>query len=239
MIEQISDKSKFNEWTKKDIYTIRILALLDAYNCKYPFVTFYRQIICGEVTAIMSKLDNNFTLSLNDNADNEEIANFISTIGYETVLSDEKFVFKSGYKSGAVMKTSKCFEFSAIGAKIDEYPKLMDLFNLIDYEKQDFESWYVDINHRIRHGAAKAYALTFWGEMVSSAIFSSIHKNYAVLTAVSTKPEFRRMGYASFLVSSMISDFGGTVFLMREKDMNETFYKKIGFENCGEWRIYK
>ncbi|MDE7124489.1 MAG: GNAT family N-acetyltransferase, partial [Eubacterium sp.] len=59
------------------------------------------------------------------------------------------------------------------------------------------------------------------------------------LTGVQTKPEFRKMGYGSALVSAMCCDFNGTVYLMRENGRNESFYKKLGFENIGKWRIYK
>ena len=108
-----------------------------------------------------------------------------------------------------------------------------------DYSSVDFESWYVDVSHRIRHGAAKAVTLNINGEIISSGIFSSIYNNDAILTAVSTQSEFRRMGYASALVSAMVCDIKGKVYLMRDKNKNEEFYKKLGFENIGYWRMYK
>lgn len=115
----------------------------------------------------------------------------------------------------------------------------MDLFNFQDYDRADFEAWYVDISHRIRHGTAKAYSVNINNEIVSSGIFSSIHNNNAVLTSVNTAPEFRCMGYGSLLVSHMMCDISGTVFLMREKNKNEHFYSRLGFINTGKWRLYK
>ena len=113
------------------------------------------------------------------------------------------------------------------------------MYNFIDYGEINFDSWYVDISHRIRHGAAKAFTLNMDEEIISSALFSSIYKKNAILTGVQTKPEFRKMGYGSALVSAMCCDFNGTVYLMRENGRNESFYKKLGFENIGKWRIYK
>ena len=72
-----------------------------------------------------------------------------------------------------------------------------------------------------------------------SAIFSSIYNDDAILTAVKTQPEFRRMGYASALVSYMIGDIKGSTYLMREMGKNEEFYKNLGFINIGKWRLYK
>ena len=76
MIEQIEDSSLFDDWKKKDIYTVRILALLKSYGTAYRFATFYRQIIDGKITAILSKLDNDVTLALDDGFDNEELVRF-------------------------------------------------------------------------------------------------------------------------------------------------------------------
>ena len=74
-----------------------------------------------------------------------------------------------------------------------------------------------------------------------TAIISRLDNDYtdAILTAVSTQSEFRRMGYASALVSAMVCDIKGKVYLMRDKNKNEEFYKKLGFENIGYWRMYK
>ena len=47
------------------------------------------------------------------------------------------------------------------------------------------------------------------------------------------------MGYASFLVSYICNDVKGGVFLMREANINESFYSRLGFENTGIWRMYR
>ena len=97
----------------------------------------------------------------------------------------------------------------------------------------------MDISHRIRHSCANAYTLNVNGEIISSGIFSSIYNDNAVLTAVRTSPEFRHMGYGSALVSEMLGDIKGKVYLMREMNLNEQFYINLGFENVGKWRMYK
>ncbi|MDE6659395.1 MAG: GNAT family N-acetyltransferase [Eubacterium sp.] len=216
------------------------MSLLNAYGCKYPFVRFYRQIDESQhIVSIISYLDNDVTVSFSDSANLDELAEFIRVIGFSTVLCDERLSVSDDYESGVVMKSNKSIEISMPYITIDEYPPLFDLYNFIDYGESNFEAWYVDINHRIRHNAAKAVTLNVNDEIISSAIFSSIYKNNAILTGVQTKPEFRKMGYGSALVSSMCCDFGGTVYLMRENGRNESFYKKLGFENIGKWRMYK
>ena len=241
MIEQIKDKSAFEGYAVTDIFSVRILSLLGAYGCKYPFARFYRQLDKeGKITAILSILDKDITVScIEETADKEEIAHFIIVHGFDTVLCSEIPDLHGRCVSGSIMKSVKSVEISKGFGTIDDYPNLFDLYNFIDYGDNGFEAWYVDINHRIRHGYAKAYTLNIDNEIISSAVFSSIHNGNAILTAVRTKPEFRGMGYASALISAMRSDFCGTVYLMREDGKNESFYKKLGFENEGIWRMYK
>ncbi|MDD6727826.1 MAG: GNAT family N-acetyltransferase [Eubacteriales bacterium] len=240
MIKIIDTPSQFDGYNKTDIYSIRILSLLKAYGTKYDFAVFYRQINdAGELTAIISKLDNDCTLSANKNADFDELKEFFLTLGYNSVLGDDRLFLTDKYDSGAVMVTKRKAELHKSYCEIDCYPKLMDIFNIDDYEKADFESWYVDLSHRIRHGCSKAYTLNSGGEIISSGIFSSLYNDDGILTSVRTVPEYRNMGYGSVLVSEMICDIKGNVYLMREQNKNESFYTKLGFENIGTWRMFK
>ena len=239
MIEKIERTEQIKNWTGNDIYTIRILSLLRSYGTKYNFAVFYRQVIDGRITAIMSCLDHHFTLSVTDGFDNEELVRFMCVTGYSSLLCSDKPLLSSKYEEGIVMSCDKKYENFVNSEMIDEYPKLMDLYNFVDYDGQDFKAWYVDISHRVRHKTAKAYTLNVDGEIVSSGILSSIFGNSAILTAVRTSDEFRRMGYGSMLISHIVSDVKGTVYIMRDKGLNESFYIKLGFENTGIWRIYK
>lgn len=239
MIERILNPSEFDTWTCRDIFSVRILSLLKSYGCKYEFAKFFKQVIDGKITAIISKLDNDVTLSLTDGFDREELLHFFCLSGYSSIVCSDKFEMNSNFEYGYIMSCDKKRETAMTGAVINEFPKLMDLYNFVDYEGQDFKAWYVDISHRVRHGTAKAYTLNVDANIIASGILSSIIDGYAVLTAVRTADEFRRMGYGSALVNSICSDVNGTVYIMRKKDLNEKFYKKLGFENIGIWRMYK
>lgn len=240
MIELLDENFSAAFYGKKDIFSVKIFSLLSAYGTGYPFIRFYAQKINGCITAVMCVLDNDITLSyIDESADKEEIREFVNVIGFSTLLCDSCFHLNGQYETGIIMSSSKKPELSCNYTYVDEYPYLFDLFNFVDYADVDFESWYVDISHRIRHGCAKAVTLNFDDEIISSAIFSSIYNNDAILTSVQTKPEFRKSGYASALVSAMCCDVAGTVYLMRESNKNESFYKRLLFENTGGWRIYK
>lgn len=239
MIKKIENCNELNGFDKIDIYSVRIMSLLNAYGTSYDFAAFYKQVNDhGKITAILSKLDSDITIS-NIECDFEELIEFIEVIGYTSCLCSRLDGYSRHYDSGVVMSANKKSYITVLNAEIDHYPKLMDLFSFDDYDKSDFEVWYVDVCHRIRHNCAKAYSLNVNDEIISSGMFSSIYKDNAILTSVKTAPEFRQMGYGSALVSEMVNDVKGTVYLMREKDKNESFYKRLGFENIGIWRMYK
>lgn len=239
MIEKINEITDFDDWKIRDIYSVRILSLLQSYGTKYNFAVFYRQIIDGKVTAIMSRLDNDFTLAICDDTDDSELIHFFCISGFSTITCSSLFDFGAKYEEGVVMASDTKRDTTMQGAVLDEYPKLMDLFNFVDYQNQDFKSWYVDISHRVRHGTAKAYTLNVNDTIISSGILSSIIDGYSILTGVRTDDEFRGMGYGSCLVDNICSDINGTVYIMRDKNLNEHFYNSLGFENIGKWRIYK
>lgn len=240
MIEKVNDISELSGFYRDDLFYVRIMSLAKAYGFSYDFAVFYRQLDSdNRITAIISKLDFDFTLCFNENADTNEISEFISVLGYSTLLCDASFNHTAPYTQGVIMVSDKKVEIPAARAEIDKYPKLMELFNFVDYDTADFESWYVDISHRIRHGCARAYTLNINGVIIASGIFSSIYNNDAVLSAVRTSEEYRGLGYGSALVSEMSGDIKGKIYLMREKELNEQFYKRLGFKNNGNWRMYK
>ncbi len=244
MIKRITDKNIILMYEKNDLFSLRIKSLANAYGTQYDFAAFYAQLDSdNKCTAVLSSLDRDFTVSHNikNISQFDEISEFICAVGYSSVLTDDSFVFKNTqYNShGVIMTAAKKPEYSIEYAVIDEYPKLMDIFNLDNYESWDFEAWYVDLSHRIRHGTAKAYSLNINNQIVTSAVFSSIYDGDAILSSVYTEPAFRKKGYGKMLVSYMLCDIKGRVHLMREADKNENFYKSLGFVNNGIWRIYK
>ncbi|MBQ9516741.1 MAG: GNAT family N-acetyltransferase [Eubacterium sp.] len=239
MIEKIQNETEFDCWQQRDIFTVRILSLLKSYGCKYQFATYFKQVVDDKVTAIMSKLDGDFTLSLTDDADQEELVHFFCVTGYTSITCSDGFLLGSRYEEGVVMHSDAKMDYSLVGITLDEYPKLMDLFNFVDYNSQDFKSWYVDISHRVRHGTAKAYTLCIDDTIIASGILSAIIDGHAILTAVRCESEFRGMGYGSALVSAICNDVAGRVHLMRDEGMHEDFYKRLGFTDDGKWRIYR
>lgn len=240
MIEQIKDFKKLNMFNETDIYSVRVKSLALAYGFEYPFARFYTQTDDnGNVTAAISALDFDYTLAFTDEANQQELLSFFDTIGFATLLSSDDFDLNCNYETGSVMKSVKSFDIVERGFSFDEHPNLTELFKYLDYDNKDFDSWYVDLNHRIRHNTAKAASLCVDGQIASVGILSSITPDGAILSGVKTQDDFRNNGYGSALVKSLVADVGVTVYLMREENKNEKFYINSGFINDGKWRLYR
>ena len=104
-----------------------------------------------------------------------------------------------------------------------------------------FEDFYVDVNHKLRHNAARICGIEHDGKLAALAMTVAESDDGAVLGAVACAQEFRRSGFASAVVkhitNSLISA-GKNVFLHRAKNANVSFYSGLGFSECGTWREY-
>ncbi len=96
----------------------------------------------------------------------------------------------------------------------------------------DFEAFYLDLNHRPRHGAADA---VLWGEK-ACAILGALTREEAVLTAVAVVPGARREGLGSRCVTELLARHPGVSFwALRGSGENRAFYRQLGFIEVGRW----
>ena len=232
MIKRIGENYTYSNI---DLFSVRIIGLINAYGTSYPFAQFWTQEINDKTTALISKLDEYITLSYTGDCDIDELTQFVYAVGFDTLLCDSKFILDNEFICGIIMKCVPNSKFD-IDFAVDKNPKLQQIFdlNIEEIGKDNFISWYTDFNHRIRHGASKAYLI----DDIACGIVSSITDRAVAVSAIKTKAAFRHKGYGGAIVKSIINDFTVPIFLMREKDKNEKFYKKLDFENIDEWRIY-
>ena len=100
----------------------------------------------------------------------------------------------------------------------------------------DFEAFYLDLSHRLRHGAALAVTQYSGHELTGCAVVSSITGTAAILSAVAVREEYRRQGIGKKLVQAAEKGLGGkTVYVFKEKDKNEEFYKELGYHKADTW----
>ena len=74
MIKLIEKNEEFDDFFKNDIFYIRIMSLLKAYSTNYNFALFYKQLDDnGNITSIISRLDNDYTVCHNHDFDLIEV----------------------------------------------------------------------------------------------------------------------------------------------------------------------
>lgn len=104
----------------------------------------------------------------------------------------------------------------------------------------DFEEYFLDISHRIRHGVSEVYAIFDDKEnIVSTASLIAKSDSSSVIGCVATSTRKRCKGLATSLVYFITQkeiDGGKSVYLHREKFIS--IYERLGFETVGNWKEY-
>ncbi len=242
MINSVESIDELQLFGKEDIHVTRIMSLAAAYGFEYNFLRFYVQRQGNNTTAVICNYSGDFIISADvQNADVSELSEFVTMQGFNNIVCDAALDFDYSFETGKIMKLcTKNVTYPVLSYKGIEVVNDVPLKSLYEFLglKGDFPSWYTDVNYRLRHSAAKVYAVVNGGKIISSALLSAIYKSRAVLSAVQTAPQFRNKGIATFLLSSIASEFKGNIYLMRESDKNKEFYENLGFRETGEWKVY-
>lgn len=88
----------------------------------------------------------------------------------------------------------------------------------------EFEPWYLDMSHRIRHGVSSF-------RMLEGSVLAVQHNlnGEALLSQIATLPEARRHGNASRLILSVCAELAGSAVYLVCGDELKGFYERIGF----------
>ncbi len=246
------DKEKISRALKlcgdsADIYSCRILCLIESYKDYDGLISLWIQY--GEnnyPTAVLIKYCGDMTAVLGENADVDEIREFIALVGASSVLSEEKLF--DGSESGIIMRLAgkSSDNYRSNNPDVDFSPDLSAVHKLLtvcsskSFECPLYEDFILDTSHKLRHGCAECCAVMSGDELLSYAMTAAMTDKSAVIGAVCTRPGYRENGYGSVCVTSLIDRLGNReIFIMREIKENESFYKGLGFENCGEFYIYR
>lgn len=123
-------------------------------------------------------------------------------------------------------------------APLPEPPRLQDIHRLLHGAGMvgEFEPFYLDLSHRIRHGAALALGEYRDGKLAGCGVVSAVTERAALLSALAVDEGYRRQGIGSALVRRIETLLPGrTLYLMREDNKNQTFYAGLGFCEVGRW----
>ncbi len=210
---------------------------LAAYGIHADFSPFYKD----ENGNVLSLLDGNGILC-GTNIVLEEWATFISMHpAIKTVcmtlpqaekigdLLDKKVVQKPIMRLQSTMPAS---EIPLVQPSPREmYPLLSAVFG---DTMPPFETWYVDVSHKIRHGLCQTIGVEVEGKLVSCAMTVALTDTTAVIGAVATQETHRKRGFAAQCLRGLIGNVRKTnpnmeILISPKNDGAKHLYSALGF----------
>ncbi len=239
MIKKISLPEELSSFDNT-IFGCRIRSAAAAYGMDEPFAQFWTQAN----KAAICKLDDSITLDVLDDADFEELGDLIRMTGARHLLCDLRTARRLSLPAtvqGEIMVYQNIMK-PKTPASFEMNPSLRGLYTLLcecetdTFQPPEFESFYLDLSHRIRHGAATAVGVKDGEALVSCAICIAQAENQAMVSAVATKPDWRKRGFGHAALAAVLSQLKQErVYILRARNENEYFYKSFGFQGAGEF----
>lgn len=241
--EEVPRLQSFCETTP---FGCKIEGLRRAYGLALPFARFWMQKTeQGEITAAVSSLDGIMVLDWRNQADGEELTEFLSAAGCRTLLCEEaaaKALYGQADRQGRILAFDKGGQEEPCpysGQLCSEVPA-RNLFSLLcecgELKQEQFEAFYLDVSHRVRHGAALTQGLEKEDRLIACAMASSITDHAAVLSAVAVHPQFRREGAGSAVVIQLLKRLASRkAFVFCGTEEAERFYASLSFASSGTW----
>ncbi len=223
MITRITAPEELAGLPEKGIEPQKIRALYRAYGAGYDFCRFYRQ----NGNTFIAALDGDFILSEGD-ADHSELAGFFSACGFNSIFCSERAAAELPFHTSYVY-LMRYTGGSAECSEIDRQPRLGEFFEILKtaFDIQ-YEPWYLDMSHRIRHGVSRCMLLDGSTLTVQHNI-----NGEALLSQIAAFPQCRGKGVTKRLIRAVCSELAPSeVYVLCEKELTE-FYRKCGFEVCG------
>lgn len=201
----------------------KIRALCRAYGFEYDFCRVYAQ---GE-RAFLSLLDGSAVLWAAQGADFGELADFLRMNGFSELFCGGEAARELSARLGLAPRQALLMRFDGRAQEfpVDYSPQLSDVYAIVGQAfGMEFEPWYLDLSHRIRHGVSRA-ALA--GR--SALVIQHRANGEALLSQVATDPRYTGQGSASKLILGVCAALSpDRVFVLCERRL-EGFYARLGF----------
>lgn len=223
-LKSIWESSKFFR-DKTNAEALKIYALWLCYGIKYDFCRFY--ISDG---AVIGGLDGSFVVSEYSDCgecDFEEMADFFSMNGFNEIFCSEHTGHCLSKKMSCRHNDVYLMRFDGIGVQCvtENDTPLKEFYGILKSGFDiEFEPWYLDMSHRIRHGVACTRRLNGSVLVIQYNIFGS-----ALISQVATIPPQRGNGNASRLISAVCAELSDSEIFVICEDKLCGFYEKNGF----------
>lgn len=206
----------------------KIRSLWTAYSAKYDFCRFFRSD-----NAVICLQDGDAVLWCADDLSNDdlgELAEFFRFCGAREIFCSENAGVRLGALLGCKAQLVNLMRYigKAEPEETEVNPPLNEVFQIIrsafDLSDDLFETWYLDMSHRIRHGMSEARRL---GNSVLVVQYAG--NGEVLLSQIATLTSDQGKGGASRLISAVCADYPESKINLICADDLVGFYKRIGF----------
>lgn len=216
---------------------IRIVGSYEAYGPKTRFLQFFTD---GAGTC-MSLMDGTAVIHAPNGLD-EEWMTFLSmhtdvrSVRTDALAGEQlAALWQIGMKSGVFMTYRGESKPVSIDTQFTAYE---DLYGFLSehFSLPSFDSWYVDVSHRVRHGVCHTATIVENGQVVCNAMTVAETEHDALLGAVATHPDWRRRGLASVCIQTLISTLSNKMIHISPVDeYAQRLYESLGFAVSGSF----
>lgn len=236
MIKRVYSPEELARLPKTGVEAQKIRALMLAYGTNYDFCRFYLSD-----KAAFCEMSGSFVLcglSEHKKQDVEELSGFFAMRGFSEIFCSDALGKALSEKLRCKTMKVNLLRFDGKlheNAEIDKSPPLDEVFKILDaFFDIDYEQWYVDMSHRIRHNIAKARRLDD-----SVLIIQHDLNGEALLSQIATLPEKRKTGGATRLINAVCAELSNSAVFVLCEDSLLDFYLKIGFVKVSDKMILK
>ncbi len=229
MIARIFTIDELSLLPEKGIEAQKIRALFTAYGSDYDFCRFFRQ-----GSSYISALDGSFVLCDSPDADFDEIADFLLMSGFADIFCSEPagsaLADRLELKPHIVSlmrwdsSTETCPEPCSSTPLSEVYSIIREGFDI------EFEPWYLDMSHRVRHGVTRCFTSSDKAALVMQHNLNG----EVLLSQVACRKAHRGQGIASQLVKAAAASLQPSEVYVICEDALVPFYKKCGFVPAGK-----
>lgn len=223
---------------RKSAFGCKIASIAAAYGFDKKFSCFWAE---ENAAAVYCLVDNVMIVAgMPKNA--EETRSFLHMVGAKEILCalrNAELLGLPAENEGDVMQKQA---ESGEEAPERESPEvnIREVYFLLEAceMETDFEAFYLDLSHRLRHGAAMVFTEYREETLAGCVVVSSVTESSAVISAVAVDEAFRRQGIGVELMRRAEQALAGKrLYLFKEKGRHEEFYQLLGYHKTDAWVV--
>lgn len=211
----------------------RINAYYRAYGTGYDFCTFYEGDTDDNMLALY--YGGELYVHCNENGDLQSIITFSEMLGAKAVMSDIKlseesetlYIMTSGQMPAVCTNQLKA-EFT------EDYRTVFEIlksgFSLSDCQ---FDEWYADTCHRVRHGISRLIVMYYGSEPAATATVLFDDDKSCFLSHIAVRRDMQKNGIGTALLSCAANLLDNRKITLICKKNVQRFYINCGFTATG------